>query len=296
MAIATDRADAPGAESGTPTLPAAVARQPRFVVLDGLRGLAAFLVVGHHLQNQMRASGPFSHGYLAVDFFFVLSGFVVASAYEGRLRGGMTLAEFAKVRFMRLYPLMVLGTLFATVLSIAREQGVTFSILTFLGQLFLIPGLTGGATLFVLNTPYWSLFFEILANFGHAATLRWATTRRLAVWTALAALAVIFTARTMHHLGGGWSLHNAWAGIVRVGFSYPLGVLIYRLNKAGRLPSIVLPGPVVGLLLAATILCAAMVGNWAMDAACVIVAFPLVLILGLNAHAGRAGALVAWMG
>jgi peptidoglycan/LPS O-acetylase OafA/YrhL len=270
--------------------------QQRYVALDGLRGAAAFIVVGHHLQNALQVHGVFSHGYLSVDFFFVLSGFVVAQAYEGRLKDGLTFGGFARVRFLRLYPMMFVGALVGTLLTIARDQAADFTALTVAGQFLLIPGLTGGATLFVLNAPYWSLFFEVLANLGHAATLRWATTPRLIAWTVLAGLATVASARFLHHLGGGWSVHNAWEGLVRVGFSYPTGVLICRLHNAGRLPRIAVPFVLVALALLGVIAAASIIDNWMADAATALVAFPLLLGLGINAPTGRTTALAAWMG
>ena len=51
---------------------------------------------------------PIHHGYLAVDFFYLLSGFVVGYAYDDRW-GKMSIKEFIKIRLIRLHPLVILG-------------------------------------------------------------------------------------------------------------------------------------------------------------------------------------------
>lgn len=270
--------------------------QHRYVALDGLRGVAALLVLCHHLQGQMTQSGPFSRGFLAVDFFFILSGFVIAGAYEHRLANGMSLGDFVKVRFLRLYPMMFIGTLMAAGFAIIRDQAVGFTIAAFVGQLLLIPGLAANGTLFALNSAYWSLLFEAVANTSHALSLRWLTTRRLAAWTAIAAVGIVFTAMRMHHLGGGWSVHNWWAGLVRVGFSYPLGVLIYRLYSAERLPTVTLPFPILVIGLVTGIAAASWVGAWWSDAATALFFFPALLIAGIRSPVGIGAPIATWLG
>lgn len=93
------------------TLP--LASKPRFEILDGLRGVAAMIVVAFHL-FETYSTGPtdqiLNHGYLAVDFFFVLSGFVIGYAYDDRW-GRMTIGGFFKRRLIRLQPMVILGTL-----------------------------------------------------------------------------------------------------------------------------------------------------------------------------------------
>lgn len=87
--------------------------KPRFEILDGLRGVAAMIVVAFHLFETYSA-GPahqiLNHGYLAVDFFFILSGFVIGYAYDNRW-DRMTVWDFFKRRLIRLQPMVILGTL-----------------------------------------------------------------------------------------------------------------------------------------------------------------------------------------
>src|ERR1700712_1409072 len=82
----------------------------RYHTLDALRGLAAIAVVGFHISQVKLEPVLVPYGYLAVDFFFVLSGAVVAHAYEKQLRAGLSWQAFFVKRVIRLYPLALLGT------------------------------------------------------------------------------------------------------------------------------------------------------------------------------------------
>ena len=90
-----------------------LASKPRYEILDGLRGVAAVLVVMFHLFETYSEGVPYqiiNHGYLAVDFFFALSGFVIGYAYDDRWNK-MTTWQFFKRRLIRLHPMLVCGTL-----------------------------------------------------------------------------------------------------------------------------------------------------------------------------------------
>ena len=87
--------------------------KPRFeIILDGLRGVAAVIVVVFHLFEPYSdpAHQFLNHGYLAVDFFYVLSGFVIGYAYDDRWHK-MTIKDFFKRRLVRLHPMLIMGTL-----------------------------------------------------------------------------------------------------------------------------------------------------------------------------------------
>jgi peptidoglycan/LPS O-acetylase OafA/YrhL len=91
-----------------------------YVILDGLRGVASLMVVVFHLFEAWAGGDPakqiINHGYLAVDFFFLLSGFVVAYAYDDRLVAGMSQWDFFKRRLVRLQPMIILGGLIGAAL------------------------------------------------------------------------------------------------------------------------------------------------------------------------------------
>jgi peptidoglycan/LPS O-acetylase OafA/YrhL len=81
--------------------------------LDGLRGVAAVMVICFHLLEAHSTSHLdqiINHGYLAVDFFFVLSGFVIGYAYDDRW-GNLSICDFFKRRFIRLQPMVVAGSI-----------------------------------------------------------------------------------------------------------------------------------------------------------------------------------------
>ena len=82
--------------------------KPHYELLDGLRGVAALVVIWYHVFEGFAASPVdqrFNHGYLAVDFFFILSGFVVGYAYDDRWkRRTLSFGGFIKRRLIRLHP------------------------------------------------------------------------------------------------------------------------------------------------------------------------------------------------
>src|SRR5690348_18308068 len=84
------------------TTRSAQASPSRYETLDGLRGVGALWVMFLHFAPSFGVPSP-SHGYLAVDLFFCLSGFVLTKSYAERLKHGMGLAEWMGVRLIRLY-------------------------------------------------------------------------------------------------------------------------------------------------------------------------------------------------
>ncbi|MFL5286868.1 MAG: acyltransferase family protein [Rhodopila sp.] len=137
--------------------------------LDGLRGIAALVVVFLHgtlFVGNIRYRPDAA--CLAVDFFFMLSGFVIAHAYDERLAHGMTWRQFMAVRIIRLYPMLLLGTAMGAVLFIAahlarHEAGVMATLLMAAGSFMLLPvGLAAGTVAYPVNIAAWSLFFEWL--------------------------------------------------------------------------------------------------------------------------------------
>lgn len=263
--------------------------------LDGLRGVAALLVVAHHLEEQMGSYGLFYRGFLAVDFFFVLSGFVIGLAYENRLESGMALASFARVRIIRLYPMLATGAVIGAVAALI--MGVHLNLFVALpAHLLLIPAISGGGLLFALNPAFWSLMLELGANITHAITFRWLSTRLLAVLVAGAAVLIGLTAWKMTNLGGGWGPTNAWVGIPRVAFSYGAGLLLYRFHAAGKLNTPALPFPVLAGLLCAAILGGSFARHWIYDVVAATVLFPAIVALGASSTVGREIKAAMWLG
>ena len=97
--------------------------KPHYALLDGLRGVAALLVVWYHIFEGFQFAGNkpvidfINHGYLAVDFFFILSGFVVGYAYDNRWGKTLTLGGFFRRRLIRLQPMVIMGAVFGSPFS-----------------------------------------------------------------------------------------------------------------------------------------------------------------------------------
>lgn len=232
--------------------PSVVPTRPhKFLTLDALRGVAALVVVEFHVVG----STLVTHGYLAVDFFFLLSGFVLALAYQERLDAGWSTLTFLKVRLIRLYPLYLLGTVLglATAIGLAKFGPVShafssYAILTALA-LFMLPAiisvpLTRSAA-YPLDFPTWSLVIEIIANVVHAILLRRRSDRFLAATVLLCGSLLLLLVKLAGRVDVGSSTRTLPEGVMRVLFSYTLGMLLFRLWKRGtfrlRLPFLLSP-------------------------------------------------------
>lgn len=212
----------------------------RYATLDGLRGVAALAVLMLHIEHPSFRM-PVG-AYTAVDLFFLISGFVIAQAYEGRIATSGLLA-FLRARLVRLYPMLLVGLLIlpAYLVAVFARYGVSpatpWQILGSLGaSLLFLPlrlpasSLWDAGMLFPLDGPMWSLMLEMGVNLAYALLLPWLSRRALA-FIVLASGAALVAAQL--HLGGidlGWGWPNAWGGVPRATFSFFLGVLIFRLE------------------------------------------------------------------
>ena len=287
--------------------------KPHYELLDGLRGVAALVVIWYHVFEGFATSPVdqrFNHGYLAVDFFFILSGFVVGYAYDDRWkRRTLSFGGFIKRRLVRLHPMVVLGAVLGAVTFCLQGSvqwdgtPVPFSsvLLALLLGLFLIPALPGSAPevrgngeMYPLNGPTWSLFFEYIGNLCYALFLRRLPTRWLAGFVTLtgAGLAAfaVGNGSGYGHLGVGWSLadHNLVGGFLRLLFAFPMGLLLSRVFRpvAVRGAFWICSLAIVGLL------SVPYVGdgtapwmNGLYDTVCVLVLFPLLVWLGASGRA-----------
>lgn len=152
--------------------------KPHYELLDGLRGVAALAVIWYHIFEAFATSPvdqKFNHAYLAVDFFFVLSGFVLGYAYDDRWRKGMTSGKFMLRRIIRLQPMVVVGVLLGVVAFIVQgcekwdgsAVSISAVVLSLVLGLFMLPSLPGtlpevrgNGEMFPLNGPSWSLFLS----------------------------------------------------------------------------------------------------------------------------------------
>jgi peptidoglycan/LPS O-acetylase OafA/YrhL len=207
-----------------------------FQTLDGLRGVGAFLVVMRHVPALF---GPLRvpESFLAVDLFYLVSGFVVAHAYGERLAGGGFFGGFVKTRIIRLYPLYLIGLLVGVMTAVASmlsdpdgfwtPMKVVECVATGLLMIPRFPGLSINGT--TLNGPIWTLLYELIANFVYAAAIRLLKTWVLVAIVVVCGAGVVFAEIHYGTLDVGYNLTDQWAALTRVGFSFFAGVLIYRL-------------------------------------------------------------------
>lgn len=234
--------------------------RPRYELLDGLRGIAAFVVIWYHFGEGFATSPVdqmINHGYLAVDFFFVLSGFVLGYAYDNRWKNGsMTAGRFMLRRVIRLHPMVILSVILGAVAYLIQGSvqwdGTHVPLTTLLLALFLglflipvIPGIDadvrGNGEMFPLNGPSWSLFFEYIGSILYALILHRLSKRSLLGVVVLSAvgLAVMALGNTSeaYHIGFGWS-GAGWGflgGFFRLSFSFSAGLLISRCFRKTRI-------------------------------------------------------------
>jgi peptidoglycan/LPS O-acetylase OafA/YrhL len=237
--------------------PLYIQTKSHYLILDGLRGVASVMVIFLHVFEAFTGGNRFiqiiNHGYLAVDFFFLLSGFVVAYAYDDRW-GRMTQWEFYKRRLVRLQPMVVMGSVIGACLFYFAA-GPTFPLIAgtpvWKMLLLMVIGATllpvpismdirGWQEMHPLDGPAWSLFFEYIANLLYALIFRRFSNLLLGIFVGL--FACLLTGYLL--LGpqgdviGGWSLDGTGmlVGFSRVLYPFFAGVLLMRMGKLIRIP------------------------------------------------------------
>ncbi len=236
------------------THPATAALRPKvhYEILDGLRGVAAVMVVIFHTFEAHNGGSRFrqiiNHGYLAVDFFFLLSGFVVAYAYDDRW-SRMSQWDFYKRRLIRLQPMVIVGSVLGAALFYFAK-GTTFPLIAATPVWKVIAVMLLGCTLLPLPTsmdirgwyemhpldgPAWSLYFEYIANILYGLGIRKLSNRVLGVLVFLAGCFlfqyVVFGPRG--DVIGGWALDatQQHIGFARMLYPFFAGILLMRLGK-----------------------------------------------------------------
>ena len=211
----------------------------RYAALDGLRGVAALIVAACHTHIIIDRN-IIPHGYLCVDFFFIISGFVMDKAYSAELSNFLSFRKFIQKRAVRLYPMIFLGASFGAivVLFTAHSSGghLALGALTALLVLPFPSDGTLGYGLWPLDPPAWSLFWEIAVNILFGLWMFRLPIRALSGLLVLGALALAAAALSFRTLEVGFLDTNAIGGPARVIFGFTAGVLISRLHTNGRLP------------------------------------------------------------
>ena len=285
--------------------------KPHYELLDGLRGVAALLVVWYHVFEGYAFAGgtlieSINHGYLAVDFFFILSGFVIGYAYDDRWGKSLTTKNFFKRRLIRLHPMVVLGAVLGVV-TFCIQGGVQWDgtrvatsmvMLALLCAMFFIPAypgvgyeVRGNGEMFPLNGPSWSLFFEYIGNMLYALFIRRLSTRMLTAFVVLLGLGLtgfaVFDMSGYGNIGVGWTLDtvNFIGGLLRMLFPFSLGLLLSRNFKPVKVRgafwicSLILLGLfVVPYWEGLDPIC----WNGLYEAFCIVVVFPILIVLGAS--------------
>lgn len=282
--------------------------KPHFEALDGLRGLAAIMIVVFHIYEILSpelSKSPVAHGFLAVDFFFCLSGFVIGYAYDERANGPDGVKQFLINRLIRLQPLVILGTLFGFVAllldpylpqSAVAEFGWGKIALATLCSVLLLPSPILGRydNVFPLNAPAWSLSMEYIISLVYAFVFIRLNKKWLAAFMVLSAIALIGVAYYRGNILGGWSAQTYADGLARVCFSFSAGLLIfrYRLIIKSRIPFILLAALLIALFIVPHF-----EGDWWLELLMVVLAFPLLLSLGAGVQVnGKMQKLCVFLG
>lgn len=278
--------------------------KPHYDLLDGLRGVAALTVVCFHLFEAYATSHldqRINHGYLAVDFFFILSGFVVGYAYDDRWTK-MTVREFLTRRLVRLQPMVVIGALIGAVMFYTQgcpvwdvsAVPVAMLLVATLMNAFMIPATPGAeirgvGEMYPLNGPAWSLFFEYIGNVLYALFIRRLSTRALAVLVAAAGcgLAAFSVWGPLGDICVGFSLtgENIVGGSLRLLFAFPAGLLLSRVFRPVRVRGVFWIGTLAVVALASVPRIGGSEHLWmngVYDALCAVVLFPLIVWIGAS--------------
>ncbi|TGX52174.1 acyltransferase [Sphingomonas gei] len=260
----------------------------RLIALDLLRGLAALAIVTRHFPWPGDEVGFLPRDYLAVDLFFVLSGFVLARAWWPRLSQGEGQARFLLDRLIRLYPLYLLATLLAAAIALANGTPVgTWAIALGANLLFLPapPDPATGINLFPFVYPAWSLLWELLANLVLALVAFRLRGPLLPAMLLTGALLLATTAQQLGSLDAGPRWSDFVGGGFRVLYGFFAGVALCWLHSRFPTRIAALPDWLIGLALLAIF---APATEWAFGAAYDFIAatlfFPLLVLLGANAH------------
>ncbi|GAA3972024.1 acyltransferase family protein [Mucilaginibacter dorajii] len=288
--------------------PAYLESKNHYQILDGLRGVAALLVVAFHVLETFAGGNRFNqilnHGYLAVDFFFLLSGFVVAYAYDDRWVK-MTEWEFYKRRLIRLQPMVIMGSIIGAIFfyfqggalfPLINQTPVWKMLLVMVVGFTLIPltpgmDIRGWQEMHPLNGPAWSLFFEYIANILYAVVFRRFSKTLLAVFVfAFACLLIHYTVMgTQGDVIGGWSVDKTQLNIGFTRLLYPFfaGML---LSRVGKLIHVKGAFWICSLMIIA-ILCIPRIGdehqlwmNGLYESVCIIILFPLIVAIGAGGN------------
>ncbi|MER9724804.1 MULTISPECIES: acyltransferase [unclassified Mesorhizobium] len=285
---------------------------PRHVYLnlDAIRGVAAISVMLYHFSPFLAAGKVLPSSYLAVDLFFLLSGFVIAHAYDRKIENGMGFGTFLAIRLIRLYPLYLAGTLLGFFYLIVKNRLIPaeYMPISEIGTMlttgmFFIPLVSDAYhTIFPLNPASWSLFFELIVNIAYVAVFFLLTKRVLSTLIAVSLVLLVIASIVAGTLDFGMTGSTIIGGLPRVCFSFFLGVLLCRsMTRYQSGLGFLRRGWWIEAAIALTLVVFAIApaggARVAYDLACVVLVFPALVVVGTIAPtAPRLSGLYGWLG
>ena len=262
----------------------------RFEALDGLRGLAALTVVWFHGSHYFKSNYIPEHAYLAVDFFFCLSGFVVSHAYDKRLGAKMSAVDFFVKRLIRLYPMILVGVLLgglaltSQALALKKMTLEEVAVLTISAFLLIPAGFAYNLQAFPANNPIWSLFFEFFANGFYVLEKKTLKSGKFlfSVGLLLSFVGLVIVASLqggVESVGFGDPV-SFWGGFARVTFPFFAGVFLHRFGLYKAFPQV---NPILSFAaLMIVLLCPLAIDRRVYDLLAIAVALPLIVGLAAN--------------
>ncbi|MER9394024.1 MULTISPECIES: acyltransferase [unclassified Mesorhizobium] len=285
---------------------------PRHVYLnlDAIRGVAAISVMLYHFSPFLVAGKVLPSSYLAVDLFFLLSGFVIAHAYDRKIENGMGVGTFVAIRLIRLYPLYLAGTLLGFFYLVVKNRLIPaeYMPISEIGTMlttgmFFIPLVSDAYhTIFPLNPASWSLFFELIVNIAYVAVFFLLTKRVLSTLIAVSLVLLVIASIVAGTLDFGMTGSTIISGLPRVCFSFFLGVLLCRsMTRYQSGLGFLRRGWWIEAAIALTLVVFAIApvggARVAYDLACVVFVFPALVVVGTIAPtAPRLSGLYGWLG
>ncbi|NTZ42344.1 acyltransferase [Altererythrobacter sp. SALINAS58] len=256
--------------------------------MDGLRGVAAIAVAVGHLNNVLGVDRHLTNSALAVDFFFMLSGFVLAHAYGGKLARGRWFIPFLIARVIRLYPLILVGALVGASAYLMRGTDAGYLGRLLFQSILLVPEIKYSnidPSVFPINPPAWSLLFEVIASilFG-LGVWRVHLLGPLLLFSAAALFSTVISYQTFDV---GWSPDLLWSGLIRVMFGMGAGIFLYRVHCRGSARILPLHIGIAGSTL--VLILSGVFSSVAFQMASVFLFFPLIIL-------GSARASNRWIG
>jgi peptidoglycan/LPS O-acetylase OafA/YrhL len=278
--------------------------------LDLGRGLAAIVVMLYHIGFLLFGTQTIlARGYLCVDFFFILSGYVIANSYDAKLSNGLGVKHFLVIRIARLWPLVLLTTLIAFVVQVLRYRrdipdldGFDLAV-SLACNLVMMPSPRSPIEfLFPYNGAAWSIFFELGANVIYVLMFRHITRATLGFVILVSGMSLAWAALAFNSLDVGMTRANFIFGLPRVLFSFFLGVLLFRWrNNLPKTPISGAPAFLVGLIVSGAFICLPIAPltyvNGLIDLVVVGLVFPILVRIAESARlSGSLGSLAWFLG